>query len=204
MRHRPRQTAGMVDDLPAVRDHIARCLGEGAARRQSPLHTPVVGTDGGDMRIMVLRAFEPERWQLRFHTDARSPKAQAIGEGGPVGVLFYDVAAKIQIRTRGVGRIERDGPVADAAWAASNPYARRCYLGDGPGSPASLPTSGLPAEVEGIRPSEAQLAPARENFALLLVELRELDWLYLAQDGHRRAQFVRSSAGEWQGHWATP
>jgi hypothetical protein len=194
----------MFENLDAVHADVASRLAEGASRRQSPLHVPVVGTDGGDMRVMVLRAFDPARWQLRFHTDARSPKARAIGQGAPVGVLFYDPAAKIQIRTRGSGRIESDGPIAQAAWEASTNFARRCYLGDGPGAVVPGPTSGLPAEFEGVEPDEGQLVPARENFAVLLVTLHHLDWLYLAHDGHRRAQFDLSGDAGWQGRWVTP
>ena len=54
-------------------------------------------------------------------------------------------------------------------------------------------------------PSEEQLLPARENFAVLLIEPSSLDWLYLAHDGHRRAQFARSGPGQnWQGTWVIP
>ena len=59
--------------------------------------------------------------------------------------------------------------------------------------------------MEGIRPSEEQLLPARENFAVLLIEPTSLDWLYLAHDGHRRAQFARAMPGQdWQGTWVIP
>jgi len=121
-------------------------------------------------------------------------------------VLAFDPEIKIQLRLRGAARIETSGPVADAAWAAASEYARRCYLAVGaPGSPADRPGSGLPVEVEGIRPSEEQLLPARENFAVLLIEPLSLDWLYLAHDGHRRAQFTRQAPGQdWQGTWVIP
>lgn len=194
----------MFETLDQIEADIRKSLAEAVSNRRSPMHTPVVGTADADVRMMVLRAWDPQAGTLRLHTDSRSPKVARIGKGAPVGLLFHDPDAKIQIRARGQGRILTQGELVEQAWAASSEYARRCYLAiAAPGSPADAPTSGLPAEVEGIRPSEEQLLPARENFALLLVEVTEFDWLHLAHDGHRRAQFRRDGAG-WQGCWVVP
>ena len=189
----------MFDTLDAIHEDAAARLAQAAKDRRSPMHTPVVATADADARVMVLRAFEP--WSLRFHTDARAPKVSVIEDDPRVGVLFYDKSEKVQIRVRGTARIERDGPIADAAWAASANFARRCYLGDGPGTVADAASSGLPEAFEGEEPSDAQLVPARENFAVLLVELHELDWFYLAHDGHRRALFDLASG---ESRWITP
>lgn len=193
----------MIDTLQAVRADIDRCLANAANDRRSPMHSPVVATADADARVMVLRAFAAETMTLRFHTDARAPKAAVIGESAPVGVLFYDREAKLQIRTRGTGRIATGGQQVDAAWTESTNFARRCYLGEGPGSAADGPSSGLPPQFEGVEPDDAQILPARENFALLLVTLEELDWFTLAHTGHRRARFRREDSG-WRGHWVTP
>jgi pyridoxamine 5'-phosphate oxidase len=163
------------------------------------MHTPVIATADADARIMVLRAFDPVPATLRFHTDARSPKADLISAGAPLGALFYDRAEKVQIRCRGTGRIERAGPLADAAWAASTCFARRCYLGDGPGTVSDQPTSGLPPVFEGREPDEDELRVARANFAVLVMEVASFDWFHLAHTGHRRAVFDQSGA-----RWITP
>lgn len=189
----------MFDSFDAIRADIDERLSRAVRDRHSPMHTPVVATADGDVRIMVLRDYQPGARVLRFHTDARAPKVALIGAGGAVGVLFYDQAAKVQIRCRGTGRIERVGPVADAAWHASTRFARRCYLGAGPGAVSEGPTSGLPAAVEGTEPDEAQLVPARENFAVLLVTVYRFDWFYLAHSGHRRAVL---DGDRWQ--WVSP
>lgn len=173
--------------------------------RKAPMHTPVVVTGDVDARVMVLRAFDASAWTLRLHTDARAPKAQVIAADPRVAVLFYDKGAKIQIRARGAGAILREGAEVDAAWSASTNFARRCYLGEGPGAGAEGPTSGLPPEFEGVEPDDAQLVPARENFALLKITLTSLDWLYLAHTGHVRAQFTRGEgAAAWEGRWVSP
>lgn len=173
--------------------------------RKSPMHTPVIVTGDVDARVMVLRAFDSQGWTLRLHTDARAPKAQVIAADPRAAVLFYDKGAKIQIRACGTGAVLRDGAEVDAAWAAGTNFARRCYLGEGPGTGSDAPTSGLPPEFEGVEPDDAQLIPARENFALLKITLTALDWLYLAHTGHVRAQFTRTDgAAEWAGRWVSP
>ena len=195
----------VFESLDAVlADAVAR-LEQAARDRRSAMHVPVVGTGDGDLRMMVLRECDAGIARLRFHTDARSPKAQAIGTGGAISVLAFDPVDKVQLRLRGTGRIEVHGSVADAAWAAATAFARRCYLAEAaPGAASAVATSGLPAEVEGINPSEEQLLPARANFAVLLIEPQRLDWLYLAHNGHRRAQFTRGGDGGWQGTWVVP
>lgn len=196
--------AAMFDTLTDVRADCAARLIRAPRDRKSPMHTPAVVTSDIVARVMVLRAFDRSEWALRFHTDTRAPKAAAVAADPRMAVLFYDKSAKIQIRARGTGRIEADGPVADAAWAAGTAFARRCYLGEGPGTPADAPTSGLPPEFAGIEPTEAQLIPARANFAVLLMRIEQLDWLYLAHTGHQRAQFVRGEGDAWNESWLSP
>ncbi|QZD91232.1 flavin-binding protein [Qipengyuania aurantiaca] len=163
------------------------------------MHTPVVATADADARIMVLRDFDAEDWTLRFHTDRRAPKVGVIGDGSPVGVLLYDREEKVQIRCRGRGWIEEDTALADTSWKESDAFARRCYLGAPPGEPRDEPSSGLPDWIEGQRPTEEQLEPARINFAVLIVEIEEADWYYLSNSGHRRALIDRDG-----GRWITP
>ncbi|MCR2835164.1 flavin-binding protein [Qipengyuania sp. RS5-5] len=189
----------MMETFEAIRADIDRRLTDAAEKRHGAMHTPVVVTADADARVMVLRAWDPESRTLRFHTDARAPKAGLIGDGAPLGVLFYDREAKLQIRCRGTGRIVRNGPAVDAAWAASPNFARRCYLGEAPGMESGEPKSGLPPEFEGVEPDEEQLLPARENFALLLVTVESFDWFFLAHKGHRRAILDREGA-----RWVTP
>lgn len=192
------------DDLSAVLDDIWRRWVRGKADRKSPFHTPIVGTNDGNMRIMVLRQVDVMASRLRFHTDVRSSKTAAIGGGAPVSLLGYDPGAKIQIRGWGTGRIEAETPEADAAWAVSSPASRRCYLAPtAPGSGSETPTSGLPAHVENRVPDISETEAGRANFSILFTEIHTLEWLYLAHDGHRRAQFTRKGT-DWQGRWLIP
>ena len=191
----------MFDTLDDIREDAVRRLGRAATDRRSPMHTPVVATADADLRVMVLRAFDAQAWCLRFHTDTRAPKVAAIADNPQVGVLFYDKAEKVQIRCRGIARVEPDSATAQAAWEAGSNFARRCYLGDGPGTVKDSAASGLPDAFEGHEPTDEELLPARANFAVLLVQIEQLDWLYLAHEGHRRAQFGLPSG---ESRWVTP
>ncbi len=196
----------MRQDLQTVLTAAIEHLTKAAQDRRSPMHTPVVGTAEGDLRAMVLRELRGDLALLRFHTDARSPKVAAIAKDSRASLLAYDPAARVQLRLRGNARVETSGPTADLAWAEATAFARRCYLIEpGPGAVLDQPGSGLPQAVAGHLPSEAQLEPARANFAVLLFEPLALDWLYLAHTGHRRAQFTRAAVGEeWLGEWVVP
>ena len=189
----------MLSTLDAIRNDIAERLTYGATNRRSAMHTPIVATADADARVMVLRGFDHGSWTLRFHTDARSPKVAVIESNPRIGVLAYDKQAKLQLRLRGTGRIVTTGPEVESAWSQSDNFARRCYLGSGPGEQSDQPTSGLPPAFEGVEPTDEEVAPAREDFALLLVRIEEADWFSLAHTGHRRALFI----GE-EGRWISP
>jgi len=193
----------MFETLAEIEADFDRRLGRAAKDRKSPMHTPVVVTSDVDARVMVLRAYDSTTRTLRFHTDARAPKNLAIKTDPRMAVLFYDKNSKIQIRVRGTGHVEQTGVTAQRAWDHGTNFARRCYLGDGPGSRSDGPTSGLPSEFEGVEPSDEQLVPARENFAVVLIALQHVDWLYLAHTGHMRAQFD-AGEGQWSGRWVSP
>lgn len=186
---------------------------DGAADRRSPLHTPVVASlqDDGErlvpsQRVLVLREVDWASRTMRFHTDRRSPKCAAVLAHDAISVLGYHVAEKVQMRLSGRGAVIADGPLFDAAWQESTLFARRCYLTQGaPGSVSAAPTSGLPKAMEGVQPTASDIGPARENFAVLLFTFDTIDWLYLANIGHRRAFFQwDDNASKWAAEWRIP
>jgi pyridoxamine 5'-phosphate oxidase len=183
---------------------------DGVSNRHSPNHTPVVATIGAGgllrQRVMVLRAADKQKRQLRFHTDVRAIKVADLTASGVLSILLYDKETKVQIRLSGIGRIQTKGADIDIIWHEADRFARRCYLAEAaPGSVASEPISGLPDWVKGIKPEEADLIPARANFAVLLAEIKCVEWLYLATTGHRRARWDwDDTAQAWNGCWLTP
>ena len=194
------------DELPEILAHAWTLLVRGGADRRSPLHTPAVcSVDEAGLpqaRVMVLRKADRAAGTLRFHTDARSPKVAQL-DGRPVAVLAYHGPEQVQLRISGIARIGRNTKEADEIWAQSTLFARRCYLAEqAPGTNLPGPASGLPAWIEGQQPTNEQIVPARENFAVLWVGATAIDWLHLANSGHRRAVF-RAEDG-WAGAWVAP
>lgn len=196
------------DDLDAAFEQLWQRLGRGVADRRSPWHTPAVATLGNDgapeARVMVLRGVDRERAVLRVHTDRRAGKVAGLARDPRASLLFYDSGAKLQLRARGIARLLLHGSAADAAWAATSRFARRCYLApEPPGSVSPVPRSGLPAAVEQREPSQEESEAGRTAFAVVEVEIASLEWLYLAHAGHRRAVHRREETG-WQAQWLTP
>lgn len=194
------------DSLPDILAHAWSLLVRGGADRKSPVHTPVVASVDADglpqARVMVLRKANPADGTLRFHTDARSPKVAQL-DGKPVAVLAYHAQEQVQLRITGQARIGRSVGEVDAIWDQSTLFARRCYLAEPPpGTPLPGPASGLPAWIEGRQPTAEQIVPARANFAVLWVGVTAIDWLHLANSGHRRAVF--RAADGWTGDWVAP
>lgn len=198
-------------DRGAVPDDPLLLLGDAAARlaaaltdRTAAMHAPVVVTADADARIMVLRAADPDLAALRFHTDRRAPKVAAIAADPRLTILAYDPAARVQLRMTGVARVEVDGPIADAAWAAASPLSRRCYLAEtGPSAPLPAPGSALPAHLIGHRPGLAESEAGRAVFAVIVARIDTLDWLRLDASGGLRARFARTQQG-WHGGWIAP
>jgi len=194
------------DTLPDILASAWTLLVRGGADRRSPLHTPVVASvdEAGlpQARVMVLRKADPAQATLRFHTDARSPKVAQL-DGRAVAVCAYHAGEQVQLRISGIARIGRSTEEVDALWQQSTLFARRCYLAEqAPGTPLPGPASGLPAWIEGQQPTADQIVPARPNFSVMWVGVTGIDWLHLANSGHRRALF-RAEDG-WAGQWVAP
>lgn len=182
----------------------------GASKRSSPAHTPVVGSVDAaglsQLRVMVLREADRSTRRLRFHADSRSAKIEDFAIDDRVSILMYDAAEKLQLRLFGTASVQTEGAAVDAAWESSTTFARRCYMAENaPGIESDLPTSGLPAWIEGRQPLEEQLGEARANFAILWCDITEMEWLYLANAGHRRARWTwDGSLQSWSGRWLVP
>lgn len=201
------QAPAFYNDLLLSLAEARRLIESGAIDRHSAAHAPSVATidtDGAPaQRVMIVRAVDWSNRTVRFHTDLRSTKI-AQADGKPVSILIYSAADKIQLRLSGTAAVEHHSPNADAAWHASTLFARRCYMAENaPGTHNATPTSGLPDHIEGQQPTEEDIASAYSNFAILLVNFDCIEWLYLANQGHRRARW-HWIKDHWEGGWLIP
>lgn len=196
--------AGFYDDLDASLDEAWAQLVRGAADRRSGMHTVQVATAGADgprLRTVVLRGADAATRTIRFHTDIRSEKAAHLLADPRIELCAYDPAAKLQLRLRGEAALHTDGPLVEAAWAATSAGSRVCYRAAlGPGTPLDHPAEGDPAPA-ARNPDDP--GHGRAVFAAVSVTVGRIDWLYLASRGHRRAAFDWTSDG-WRGRWLAP
>ncbi|MBX9684908.1 MAG: pyridoxamine 5'-phosphate oxidase family protein [Hyphomicrobium sp.] len=177
------------NDLNGSLGEAWRLLTRGAADRKSPMHTPAVATVGLDgrprVRTVVLRHTDPAARTLRFHTDRRAAKISEFAANPAVQVLAYDAVGKVQLRLLGRAVAHQHDDIADAAWTRSQLQSQQCYRQSAsPGMSAAEPSAALaPSDDDG-----------RANFVAVVVHVDELEWLYLAHSGHRRARFIWSGS----------
>ncbi len=165
----------------------------GALKSKDEFHTASVATlQEGDisLRTVVLRKVLPQEKQLHFHTDIRSKKWEELQQSNTISLLFYNVAAKMQMRIKGMATLHYADAISETAWEKTGVSSRRAYLTIAPpSSPAELPTSGL-EEIFAVRnPTEEESETGRKHFGVVSIQAHSLDWLWLHHEGHRRAFF---------------
>ncbi len=151
----------------------AALRGRGSDLRNVQLAT--VSPDGRPaVRTVVLRAFGRSPACAEMHTDARAAKARDIAGGGPVSLLAWSAADRLQLRFEGSARLHRADAVARARWDTLSPDARKPYgLRAEPGAAVADPAS------QSHLPPEEQA----EQFAVILVSLTSVDVLRLEPEG---------------------
>ena len=152
-------------------------------------------------RIVILRGVEPTSRSLDFYTDVRSAKVDEIAEASRVSWLFYDVESKIQLRLEGTAEIV-EGAIADAAWQATTLASRAAYLSIT--RPGNRVSSEVPPDVSDRSTSLEDSERGRLSFRVVRTTVQRLDWLYLREAGHVRAEIEYDQNGTPTAHWLVP
>ena len=197
------------DDLEQTLETAWILLSWAATDRRSPMHTPVLANTGIDgtasARTTVLRHVDRQNRRLRIHTDMRSPKVEQLAQRPQCQVVAYHPGHKVQLRMGGNAKIHNADSAARDFWSQTSLSSRRCYLAEHPpGTPSPVPTSALPDVVSGRVPDESESEPGFGQFAVLLITIDSLEWLYLAARGHRRARFSWTADNGLKSKWLTP
>jgi pyridoxamine 5'-phosphate oxidase len=93
------------------------------------------------------------------------------------------------------GRVDlhTDDAVAEKAWRSSRPESRAAYCAKiAPGVALDAPSDATSSNEGG-----------RENFAVAMIEVESLEWVYLNAEGNRRAIFSWSN-GVLKSNWLQP
>jgi pyridoxamine 5'-phosphate oxidase len=199
---------GIKYDLPALEKDCWNRLVNGAVQGRNPMHNAVVanmGPAGINMRTVVLRKAWPTEKRLSFYTDIRSGKWAEIEQYNPVSWLLYDAGARIQIRASGLASLHQTDELADQAWSGNNILNRKNYLSVLiPSAASSNPVSGLSQEIESDEISLEQTEEGRKNFGVISTQIKWMEWLWLNDNGHRRASFVYDEPGGFSANWLVP
>ncbi|MBY0479531.1 MAG: pyridoxamine 5'-phosphate oxidase family protein [Chitinophagaceae bacterium] len=165
----------------------------GALKSKDEFHTAAVATlQDGDInfRTMVLRKVIPQEKQIHFHTDIRSKKWEELQQSNNISLLFYNAAAKMQMRINGQATLHCNNAITETAWEKTGVSSRHSYLTIAPPSiPSAVPTSGLDEAFALRNPTQEESEAGKHNFGVISVQALSLDWLWLHHAGHRRAFF---------------
>ncbi|MEM8853832.1 MAG: pyridoxamine 5'-phosphate oxidase family protein [Pseudomonadota bacterium] len=188
------------DDLGAVEDTAWTMMVDAVPNRRAAFHQVTVanlGADGeAEARTVVLRGADRAARTVRFHTDRRSGKFAALSAHPRASVHLYDHDAKVQIRLRGTAALHTGDALAEGLWSTMRDMSKVCYRQPvGPGAPIAAPDGamdgGLLADADGFA-----------NFVAVVVHIHQLEWLYLAAKGHRRA--LLDYGGDTPPRWLAP
>lgn len=198
--------ADYYNDLENTVIHAHGLLRGAVDQSASPLRTPVLASIGQDAqgvlsansRVVVMRGFDPEERHFSLYTDSRSSKVREIEMRPAVSAVFYDPGQRIQIRLSGNCSIHRNDNETAKIWSIL-PSQNKALYGTKPGPGTHLPT-GDAYEIGGIDASQH----SEFHFCILKVFYDQLEWLYLASEGHRRAQYAWQSNGTLTSQWVAP
>jgi pyridoxamine 5'-phosphate oxidase len=159
-------------------------LVRGAVDNKHDWHWPVLGTIGRlaidqtpwpQLRTVVLRKTEPLKRRLEVHSDSRAGKLLDIVQHPNVMMHFYDQRSRTQLRLACTALIHQDNEISRNAWTHLPASSQAQYL--------ELP----------------ELVTSQQHFAVIHLTVIELEWLWLAREGHQRTKFTYQQKSEHQG-----
>jgi pyridoxamine 5'-phosphate oxidase len=193
------------EDFNGIKAKIWSMLDNAIKDRSSQFRIPVFicgSQDDFDGRIVVLRKSDQSNNLIQYHSDIRSNKIAKLRNNKNASMLFYDKDEKIQVRLKVECTVNHDNEITKESWLKTGHMSRKCYLVDnGPGTKSPSPTSGLKPELDNFEFSMEQSEAGYKNFTVVQCKIQNMEWLYLAAKGHRRAKFDLENNKE---HWLVP
>ena len=193
------------EDFNGIKAKIWSMLDNAIKDRSSQFRIPVFicgSQDDFDGRIVVLRKSDQSNNLIQYHSDIRSNKIAKLRNNKNASMLFYDKDEKIQVRLKVECTVNHDNEITKESWLKTGHMSRKCYLVDnGPGTESPSPTSGLKPELDNFEFTMEQSEAGYKNFTVIQCKIQNMEWLYLAAKGHRRAKFDLENNKE---HWLVP
>ena len=190
------------EDFKEIKKKIWSMLENAVTDRSSPFRIPVfICGDQSDFdgRIVVLRKADNKNNLVQFHSDIRSDKIGKLKNNSKAAMLFYDKEEKIQVRLKVECKVNHNNNITKESWSKTQHISRKCYLVDnGPGTESDTATSGLKPELDNFEFTMEQSEEGYKNFTVIQCKIKNIEWLYLAAKGHRRARFdIENNKENW-------
>ena len=168
---------------------ILNLLTDAILNKSSEFHNFVFSNinDGRvESRYIVLRDFIEEDLNLIFFTDKRSPKLISIIKNNKTTCLFYSKTQKIQLRVTTESFILDDQKKIKKYWDEVPLISRKSYSTElPPSSFSNFETDGLIKETDS---KNSEYKDSFKNFSVIENYIKEIDFLSLNSEGHRRAR----------------
>ena len=162
-------------ELSAFINTGIKAIQRGAVDRKSPYRLPVLSNTYKNkvfQRIVVARAFDEKKMQLTIFTDHASKKYKQFHAHPECDLLFWAARQKMQIQVN--GKVHFVSPT-DSYWHNLSDRPKREY--------SINPISGT--NIASAKGYDYDSKEAR--FAVLIIQLLNLDILVLDSEGHKRA-----------------
>ncbi len=193
-----------LENLP---DKIWGALSEACGKPQSPFRMPAFASTNQfetAVRTVILRRAERPERRLTCFSDVRSTKIRELKLNSRVQWLFYHPVQRVQIRAMAQAFVYNKNQVAREFWDRMPLKQRINYCASElPGSPLVEPGDSIPAVLRSDAVRDSELEVGYHNFAVIVTEVDQFEWLRLADDGHRRA-VIRWGGEKYSGIWLVP
>ncbi len=177
----------MLNDLDSPMEAMAKfksALSEAAGRSSHAFHLMVlstIGHDGPRSRMLVLRGFVEDRFDLIAYTDRRSEKVKELTANPDCALHFWDAQRKVQIRIQANAELLVDGAEVQRLWDGISDRGRGDY--------AAANAPGTPLISESVGSWHSNSDEGRKHFCVLSFRARRMDLLQLRREGHMRLCF---------------
>ena len=141
-----------------------------------------------ELRVVVLRDYDPEKKQFTIYTDSRSQKVLSLENNKNVELLFYNPEKLTQIRVQAscILMIEDNSVFIQQPSASQKDYTTQH-------------APGTPIESE----SSVDFLKETHYFLKLVFEATQIEYLQLKRPVHIRALFKKNKS-KWVGEFRTP
>lgn len=180
----------------------------GAIKPKNPLQyftISSISSLGPRLRTVVLRKTSITNKQIWVYTDIRSQKWKDYSENPLATALFYDGLSKIQIRLEGEVKLIQKGKLWEDCWNATSLKSRKSYMTEmGPGTPIDKKWTGLDPQWEESEPNLEGTNRFKNNFGIILFQVKTMEYLQLERNGNFRAQFDYLNDSLISASWLVP